>query len=42
MNSRKAKELIEQGYVFINSVNELKESKKINEKEIITIRGKGK
>lgn len=38
----KAIEIIEQGKVFINSVNELKISKKINVKDIITIRGKGK
>lgn len=38
----KAEEIIEQGRVFINSINELKISKKINESDIITIRGKGK
>ena len=38
----KAEELIEQGRVFINSINEFKASKKININDIITIRGKGK
>lgn len=38
----KANELIEQGRVFINSINEFKPSKKINLNDIITIRGKGK
>lgn len=38
----KAEEIIEQGRIFINSVNELKSSKKINVNDIITIRGKGK
>lgn len=37
-----AKEVIEQGNVFLNSINEFKESKKINVGDIITIRGKGK
>ena len=38
----KATEIIEEGRVFINSENEIRLSKKINEKDIITIRGKGK
>jgi len=38
----KAEEYIEQGKVFINSIEELKTSKKINVGEILTIRGKGK
>lgn len=38
----KAGEIIEQGRAFINSINELKPSKKININDIITIRGKGK
>ena len=38
----KATEIIEAGRVFINSENEIRLSKKINEKDIITIRGKGK
>ena len=38
----KANELIEQGRVFINSINEFKPSKKINLNEIITRRGRGK
>ncbi len=38
----KANELIEQGRVFINSINEFKPSKKINLNDIITIRGRGK
>lgn len=38
----KANEIIEQGRVFVNSINELKPSKKINLGDIITIRGKGK
>lgn len=37
-----ASEYIEQGRVFINSINEYKDSKKINQNDIITIRGKGK
>ena len=37
-----AEELINQGRVFINSINEFKNSKKININDIITIRGKGK
>lgn len=38
----RAEEMIEEGRIFINSINELKQSKKINLKDIITIRGKGK
>jgi RNA-binding protein YlmH len=38
----KAEEIIEEGRVFINSINELKPAKKININDIITIRGKGK
>ena len=38
----KAIEVVEQGKVFINSVNEFKVSKKVNINDIITIRGKGK
>ncbi len=37
-----AQELIKQGKVFINSINEFKDSKKININDTITIRGKGK
>lgn len=37
-----AEEIISQGKVFINSINEYKISKKINVNDIITIRGKGK
>lgn len=37
-----ANELIENGRVFINSINELKSSKKLSINDIITIRGKGK
>lgn len=37
-----AEELINQGRVFVNSINEFKNSKKININDIITIRGKGK
>ena len=41
--SRKnSEEIINQGKVFINSMNEFKASKKININDIITIRGKGK
>ena len=41
--SRKnSEEIINQGKVFINSINEFKASKKININDIITIRGKGK
>lgn len=38
----KSEEYIELGKVFINSIQELKSSKKINIKDTITIRGKGK
>lgn len=38
----KAEEIIKEGRVFINSINEYKDSKKININDIITIRGKGK
>lgn len=38
----KAEEIIEMGRVFINSINELKPSKKIVINDTITIRGKGK
>ena len=38
----KANDIILEGRVFINSENELKPSKSIKEKDIITIRGKGK
>lgn len=38
----KAKEIIEQGLVFVNYLPEEKESKKLNVEDIITIRGKGK
>lgn len=38
----KAEEIILEGRVFINSINEMKVSKKININDIITIRGKGK
>lgn len=34
--------MIEEGIVFINSINEFKSSKKIEINDIITIRGKGK
>lgn len=37
-----ANEMIEEGRVFINSINEFKSSKKIEINDIITIRGKGK
>ncbi len=37
-----AQEIIKDGKVYINSINELKASKKININDIITIRGKGK
>ena len=37
-----AEELIKQGKVLLNSINEFKSSKKININDIITIRGKGK
>ena len=38
----KAEEIIKEGRVFVNSINEYKDSKKINVNDIITIRGKGK
>ena len=38
----KAKELIEQGSVLVNYIIEEKDSKKLNLKDVITIRGKGK
>ena len=38
----KAEEFIKEGLVFVNSINEFKDSKKINVNDIITIRGKGK
>lgn len=38
----RATEIIEDGRVFLNSINEFKDSKKININDIITIRGKGK
>lgn len=38
----RASEIIEEGKVFLNSINEFKESKKIELNDIITIRGKGK
>ncbi len=37
-----SEEIINEGRVFINSINEFKTSKKININDIITIRGKGK
>lgn len=37
-----SEEIIKEGRVFINSINEFKPSKKININDIITIRGKGK
>ena len=37
-----SEELINEGRVFVNSINEFKASKKINVNDIITIRGKGK
>lgn len=37
-----ASDIIKEGRVFINSINEIKDSKKINEGDLITIRGKGK
>ncbi len=37
-----AEEIISNGRVFVNSINEFKNSKKINVNDIITIRGKGK
>ena len=38
----KANEIIEDGRVFVNNINELKYSKKLNVGDIINIRGKGK
>jgi len=38
----KANYIIEEGRVFVNSINEFKPSKKIAPNDIITIRGKGK
>lgn len=38
----RASEIIEEGRVFLNSINEFKDSKKIEINDIITIRGKGK
>ena len=38
----KASEIIKEGKAFVNSINEFKDSKKININDIITIRGKGK
>lgn len=35
-------EIIDEGRVFVNSINEFKGSKKININDIITVRGKGK
>ena len=35
-------EIIEEGRVLVNNINELKFSKKINVGDVITIRGKGK
>lgn len=37
-----SEEIINEGRVFVNSINEFKTSKKINVNDIITIRGKGK
>lgn len=37
-----ASDIIKEGRVFINSIKEIKDSKKINEGDLITIRGKGK
>lgn len=37
-----SEEIINEGRVFVNSINEFKASKKININDIITIRGKGK
>lgn len=37
-----SEEIINEGRVFVNSINEFKHSKKINVNDIITIRGKGK
>lgn len=38
----RASEIISEGKVFLNSINEFKDSKKIEINDIITIRGKGK
>lgn len=38
----RASEIIEEARVFVNSINEFKDSKKIEINDIITIRGKGK
>ena len=38
----RATEIIEEGRVFVNYVNELKDSKRINENDIINVRGYGK
>ena len=37
-----AQEIIKEGRVFINQINEYKDDKKVNINDIITIRGKGK
>ena len=37
-----ASDIISEGRVFVNSINEFKDSKKINIGDLITIRGKGK
>lgn len=37
-----ATDIIKSGKVFVNSINEIKDSKRININDIITIRGKGK
>ena len=37
-----ASDIITEGRVFVNSINEFKDSKKINVGDLITIRGKGK
>ena len=38
----RASEIISEGRVFVNSINEFKDSKKIEINDIITVRGKGK
>lgn len=38
----RSEDIIKEGRVFVNSINETKDSKKINVNDIITIRGKGK
>lgn len=38
----RASEIITEGRVFVNSINEFKDSKKIDINDIITVRGKGK